>query len=183
MDAIVIIDGPAIVHTITPRNGSTIDEYCELYIQHIKAFFENFSRIDVVFDVYIPFSLKEAVRTSRGVAPPVLVKGTTKIRSWLRFLKNDANKQSLFQPFEITPKMEALLERFVVLLYDRTSPCTSVNNLRKELFTRGRSIDSIPPTSGTLAQHILRTAYQGGCIWSYCYQKLLHLPDGWAKDK
>ena len=30
VDAIVI-DGPVIVHTITPRNGSTIDEYCELY--------------------------------------------------------------------------------------------------------------------------------------------------------
>ena len=50
-----------------------------------------------MFDVYIPFSLKEAVPTSRGVALSVLVKGTTKIRSWLRFLKNDANKQSLFQ--------------------------------------------------------------------------------------
>ena len=40
-----------------------------------------------------------------------------------------------------------VIERFVVLLYDRTSTCSTVNEIRKELFTRkGRMIDSIPPT-------------------------------------
>ena len=34
-----------------------------------------------------------------------------------------------------------LLERFIVLLYDKTSGCKSVNELQKELLTRGRSIE------------------------------------------
>ena len=97
VDAIVI-DGPAIAHTITlKKNGSIIDEYCELYIRHIKDCFDTCSRVDVVFDVYIPFSLKEAVRASRGVAPSMIVKGSTKVKNWTRFLKNDENEQSLFQ--------------------------------------------------------------------------------------
>ena len=44
-------------------------------------------RIDMVFDVYLQ---------SRGISPAMIVKGNTKVRSWKRFLKNDANKQSPF---------------------------------------------------------------------------------------
>ncbi len=40
-----------------------------------------------------------------------------------------------------------LLERYVVLLYDRTSSQTLVNQARKDLFTlKGRAIDGLPPT-------------------------------------
>ena len=39
------------------------------------------------------------------------------------------------------------LERFVILLYDRTSSQNSVNEARKQLFTqRGRAKDGLPPT-------------------------------------
>ena len=65
-----------------------------------------------------------------------------------------------------------LLERFVVLLYDKTSGCKSVNELREELFTRGRSIDKIPPTAGALIQHGRRTAYQGGHCWGKATSKV-----------
>ena len=45
----------------------------------------------------------------------------------------------------------------MVLLYDRTSIQGSVNEARKELFTRkGRAIDAIPPTQVALMQHIKR---------------------------
>ena len=78
-------------------------------------------------------------------------------------------------------------ERFVILLYDHTNSCISVNELRKELFTRGRSIDKIPPTSGVLFQHDRRTAYQGGYIWGETHEKLINPPEatnwGWQKDK
>ena len=77
-----------------------------------------------------------------------------------------------------------LLERFVVLLYDKTSGCKSVNELRKELFTRGRSIDKIPPTTGALIPHGRRAAYQGGHCWGKTTAKLQNLPDaenwGWS---
>ena len=56
-------------------------------------------------------------------------------------------------PDNVNNVTEKLLERFVVLLYDKTSTCISVNELRKELFTKGRSNEKIPPTSGVLLQH------------------------------
>ena len=43
------------------------------------------------------------------------------------------------------------LEHFVVLMYDRTTMCTQVNDARKALFTKkGRSMDAIPPTAAAL---------------------------------
>ena len=40
-------------------------------------------------------------------------------------------------PESVSEETAKLLERFVILLYDKTSMCTSVNELRKELFTKG----------------------------------------------
>jgi len=49
------------------------------------------------------------------------------------------------------------LERFVILLYDRTSNKANANEARKQLFAqKGRAYD---------AQHTKRTAYQGGHCW------------------
>ena len=58
------------------------------------------------------------------------------------------------------------LERFVVLLYDRTSNHEHVNDARKQLFTqKGRAIDALPPTREAIRQHIRRTAYHAGYCW------------------
>ena len=61
----------------------------------------------------------------------------------------------------------------------------SVNELRKELFTKGRYIDNIPPTSGVLLQHDNRTLHQGGHVWGNAHVKQMNLsePLGWIKDK
>lgn len=80
-----------------------------------------------------------------------------------------------------------ILERFVVILYDRTSDEISVDSCRKHLFTsKGRSIEGIPPTQGALVQHIRRAAYQAGHIWG---QSIIPSPEevspsewGWKKD-
>ena len=57
------------------------------------------------------------------------------------------------------------LERFVVLLFDRTSSQEHVNEARKHLFTQsGRSIEVIPPTREALRQHIKTAAYQAGFL-------------------
>ena len=51
------------------------------------------------------------------------------------------------------------IERYVVLLYDRSSERLRVDAARKDLFTRkGRSIDNIPPSSSALQQHIQQQA-------------------------
>ena len=82
---------------LSPKNGSTIDEYCALYLGYVRNFFDHAERIDLIFDVYIQASLKAGVRKKRGVAPPMVVRGITKVKNWGRFLKNESNKQSLFQ--------------------------------------------------------------------------------------
>jgi len=47
------------------------------------------------------------------------------------------------------------LERFMVLLYDRTSSQECVNEARKQLFTqKGRAIDGLPPTQAALIQQL-----------------------------
>lgn len=79
------------------------------------------------------------------------------------------------------------LERFVVLLYDRTSSQEHVNETRKHLFTQsGRSIEAIPPTREALRQHIKRAAYQAGFCWG---QMMICTPDlpspsewGWVQS-
>ena len=78
------------------------------------------------------------------------------------------------------------LERYVVLLYDKTSILSSVNLARKDLFARCcRSLESIPPTAAALKQHVLRAAYQSGHVWGTCLEKSSSLPRpsqwGWEK--
>ena len=55
----------------------------------------------------------------------------------------------------------AIVERFVVLLYDSTSSCTDVNACRRYLFTKkGRAVESIPPTKDSFMQHVKRALLQ-----------------------
>ena len=63
----------------------------------------------------------------------------------------------------------AAIERFVVLLYDRTSELVSVDACRKNLFARkGRSMESIPPTRDALIQHTKRACFQAVFVWNQC---------------
>jgi len=79
------------------------------------------------------------------------------------------------------------LERFVVLLYDRTSDVESVNECRQILFAqKGRNIELIPPTEDALYQHIKRAVLQARFIWNTSLQKQQIVPDvsnwGWCRD-
>ena len=80
----------------------------------------------------------------------------------------------------------SLLERFVVLMYDRTSDCTEVNEARKYLFSRkSRTLENIPPTKAALREHIKRTIFQVH-IWNQSLVLDPTVPDpsgwGWTKD-
>ena len=88
----------------------------------------------------------------------------------------------------IPDDVQHILERFVVLMYRKTSTNSTVNQERKELFTsKNRSIDHIPPTSAALAQHVLRATYQGGYCWGQSLVESIDLPSpdkwGWVRDK
>ena len=49
------------------------------------------------------------------------------------------------------------MERYVVVLYDKTSSLSFVNEAREKLFCcKSRTIDNIPPTQDALLQHTRR---------------------------
>ena len=85
---------------------------------------------------------------------------------WNVFPELTGTLQSLtLLPATISKECMAVIERFVVLLYNRTSNLTEVNEARQELFSKkSRSLDSIPPTSASLLQHTKRAVYQGGYV-------------------
>ena len=75
-----------------------------------------------------------------------------------------------------------IIERFTVLLYNSTSNCLTTNECRKDLFCKGRSIDSIPPTSAALSKHVLRSSYIAGYVWgqSIIANQVLPNPEEWG---
>jgi len=69
-------------------------------------------------------------------------------------------------PTDVDETCMAVIERFVVLLYDRTSNLLDVNQARKELFSKkSRSIESISPSKAALLQHTKRAVFQGALVW------------------
>ncbi len=86
--------------------------------------------------------------------------------------KSDDGVTAAFGALSATPNSTTIdeciapLQRFVVLLYDRTSSQEHVNDARKQLFTQNcRTIDALPPTRAALIQHAKRAAYQAGYCW------------------
>ena len=81
----------------------------------------------------------------------------------------------------------AILERFVVLMYDRTSAQTAVNDARNQLFVKkGRQFDAIPPTRAALLAHSKRAVLPAGYIWGQALIPSPTMPNpqdwGWTLD-
>ena len=73
-----------------------------------------------------------------------------------------------FEALDIFSPYFKLIERFTIILYDRTIASTSdsVNKARIELFSlKNRSLKDLPSTQDALLQHVQRVAYQNG-IWT-----------------
>ena len=62
---------------------------------------------------------------------------------------------------DVVDEVMPILERYVTIMYDRTSTCMKVNGARRDLFTRA----AFPPTSDALCQHAKRSTYQAGHCW------------------
>ena len=90
-------------------------------------------------------------------------------------------------PEAITDDCMGEIERFVVLLYSRTSQLLTVNAARKQLFSYGnRKLENLPPTRAALYQHVKRASFQAGYIWGQALIANPSLPSpgdwGWKKD-
>ena len=78
-----------------------------------------------------------------------------------------------------------LIEAFTCVLYDRSTTCEEVNDLRKDLFPRKvQRMQHLPPTQAALLQHVNRSMFQSS-IWlrSYETQQNVSCPEvfGWTK--
>ncbi|XP_031551363.1 uncharacterized protein LOC116288684 [Actinia tenebrosa] len=83
----------------------------------------------------------------------------------------------------VDSKLMEYVERFVVFMYDRASPHSTVDGARKQLFVQnGRQFDNIPPTRAALVEHVKRTAYQAGYVWGQTLISCLSLrsPQDWS---
>ena len=92
-----------------------------------------------------------------------------------------------YSPEDVSKECLRKLQRFVVLLYDRTRTEMQVNEARKQLFAQtGRSIQAIPPTQAALVQHTRRAAYQGGHCRGQALVPKMNLPSpsqwGWMQS-
>ncbi len=74
------------------------------------------------------------------------------------------------------------LERFVVIMYCRTSGDMNVNTAWMRLFSQmSRNIDNIPPRQADLDQHFKRSSYQSGHVWGPSLEVQPELPVSLAR--
>ena len=80
-----------------------------------------------------------------------------------------------FVAMELNSHHFKLLERFTVVLYDKTSQLSSVDEARRELFCHRDKMEALPPTQGALLQHSNRAVYQAS-IWTTADQSHQQAP-------
>ena len=76
----IILDGAATVHSLSTAGAKTFIEYAdEGFVPYLSKQLRVANRLDVVWDAYIPDSLKESTRDKRGKGVRRKVSALTKI--------------------------------------------------------------------------------------------------------
>ena len=62
-----VLDGAAIVHFLPVTGVATFNDYAQnVFIPYLQKQLQSSTRIDIVWDTYLPDSLKESTREKRG---------------------------------------------------------------------------------------------------------------------
>ena len=88
-----------------------------------------------------------------------------------------------FKNFDTETSHFQMLERYTVLLYNKSSMMEHVDEARMELFCQeNKSMENIPPTSDALLQHAKRATYQAS-VWasSHNFQQNRPTPESWER--
>ena len=93
----IILDGAVAVHMLHPGTAKIFQEYADfVFGPYIFSQIDKTSRVDVVWDVYLPESLKGTTRQKRGKGVRRRVSpSTTILKRWKDFLRVDDNKTEL----------------------------------------------------------------------------------------
>ena len=83
-----LFDGAFLVNKLVPKDVTTFQEYAsKIFIPYISS--QSASRVDLVWDVYIPNSLKQITREHRGTGQRKRVMPDGKLpKNWHSFLLN-----------------------------------------------------------------------------------------------
>ena len=95
----LILDGAVIVHFLPTEAVRIFSEHAgKVFIPYVKKQLERATRVDVVWDTYVPDSLKESTREKRGKGIRRKVSGQTKLPGkWMDFLRDPENMKELFE--------------------------------------------------------------------------------------
>ena len=106
--------------------------------------------------------------------------GHGKRKAWAAWMALPELTQALASvssaPDVISDDAMLVIERFVILLYDRTSTTVDINKARRKLFAKKNNVLLIPPTKAALVQHVRRAVYQGGHVWGQIQVRAPTLP-------
>ena len=93
-----IFDGAAVVHALPSTTVSTFHSYAEnVFIPIILNHLQSSKRVDIVWDTYKAYSIKDSTREKRGNGQRRKVTGETKTPpNWNVFLQDNRNKKELF---------------------------------------------------------------------------------------
>jgi len=94
----MIVDGSVIVQMLRPSVVQNFQQYAtEIFLPYVMQLINNVQRLDIVFDVYHPDSLKLATREKRGHGIRRRVAANLSVpKNWQDFLRVDENKTELF---------------------------------------------------------------------------------------
>ena len=89
----LILDGAVIVHFLPTEAVRTLSEHAgKVFIPYVKKQLERATRVYVVWDTYVPDSLKESTREKGGKGIRRKVSGQTKLLGkWMDFLRDPEN--------------------------------------------------------------------------------------------
>ena len=87
------------MHLLPTESVSTFDDYAnDIFIPYIKKQLDTNKHIDVVWDSYLPNSIKVSTGEKRGKGMRQKVEARNTIpRNWLNFLRNAANNLFFFR--------------------------------------------------------------------------------------
>ncbi|XP_065670919.1 uncharacterized protein LOC136089121 [Hydra vulgaris] len=126
----LIVDGAALVHMLHPRSSKTFSDYCENVIgPFVDRLLRSAQRLDIVFDRYVPKSLKSETREDRGSGQRINVTmGTLIPKKFDKFLSVDFNKTQLFGLISRFVLTQSVVGKVIVCTIEETA-CASQQDL------------------------------------------------------
>ena len=154
---VIILDGAPIVNMLRPGAAKTFSEYGQqVFLPYIFSQLQHASRVDVVWDEYLPGSPKAETRSKRGKGVRRCVEPSSLIpRNWQEFLRVDDNKIELF----------SFLATTMVAIQTENNQQIITTHRRNILCTQPREVSGLAPCSHEEADTriILHHPVKQGC--------------------